>query len=630
MIGVRVGPVTGVRVGAALGVSTDQIGPNATAVLTVAINDSADPVLATGNFNYTVVVTNLGAATLAGVASQIILDASLTFVSGSGTGWTVVRVGQVVTATRATLATGAAPTITITVTAGASATTTSTTAGASATGAPNAASDTETTTIQVAGTTLTVAVNDSADPVSGSTNFNYTTVVTNTGAATATTVSCVITLDASLTFVSGSGTGWSVSAFGQTVTCTRATLAVGAAPTITVTVTAGSTGLTASTTADASAANALAAPQDTETTVIQATTLTVALTDATDPVITAVNFNYSHIVTNTGSNTAVNVSAPVVLDASLTFVSGSGTGWTVSHSAGTVTCTRATLAVGAAPTITIAVTTGGSALTASSNANAIAGNAPAATQSTQATVVKLVDRDATSLERFPSSATQWTDFRAYHVAIGTANFPNVSPGSLWLFQESSGNFADSIGSVTLTSTLTVYSATVSGYSRKGAGPADLSASTEKATNTTTAPNAGTTSTMLLAFVSLPTAPLAANRDLFGQNASAKIQFLTTGTLRIFTSAGTAFSNVSASTVQPIVCKVDLTGSTSKGYSSQEKVTATFATPVNTSLVNFGSLGSLNVPSLFLYAVEFSGASAEMTDANVKALLVAMGRSIPWT
>lgn len=479
---------------------------------------------------------------------------------------------------------------------------------------------------------IAVAIADSVDPVATATNFSYTVVASNFSGRTLSNASVVVVVHSSLAIVSASGTGWTCNTVGQAVTSTRASFAGGAAPTITITVTSGASAVTATTTADATADGVPAAAQDIETTAVQvvATTLTVAINDSLDPIITIVPLAYTIVVTNTGATTATSVSAAIGLDASMTFVSGSGTGWSVSTFGQTVTCTRATLAVGAAPTITINVTTGGSALTASTTADAVATNSIAATQDIETTVVNLVDRDATSLERFPSSATQWTNFRAYHVAIGTANFPNVQPGSLWLFQEASGNFADSIGSVTLTSTLTVYAASVSGYARKGVGPADLSANTEKAINTTTAVNAGTTSTMVLAFVSLPTAPIAANRDLFGQNASAKIQFLTTGKLRIFTSVGTSFVSVSASTVQPIVCKADLTGSTSKGYSAQEKLSGTFATPTNTPLITFGSLGSLNVPSLFLYAVEYSGAAAEMTDANVKALLQAMGRTIPWT
>lgn len=133
--------------------------------------------------------------------------------------------------------------------------------------------------------------------------------------------------------------------------------------------------------------------------------------------ITAVNFTYALVVTNTGSNTATNVSATVALDASLVFVSGSGMGWTVSQSLGVVTCTRASLAVGAAPTIIITVTSGGAALTASSTANASADNASAAAPSAPTTVVKLVARDATAGKRVPASLTQWQDFNAYQALV---------------------------------------------------------------------------------------------------------------------------------------------------------------------------------------------------------------------
>lgn len=601
-----------------------------TTTLTVAIDDSADPVNVSTNYNYTTVVTNTGSATAETVSAVVVLDSSLTFVSGSGTGWTVNNVAGTVTCTRATLTVGAAPTITITATAGASAITASITANASAANASAATQDTETTRIRAL-TTIAIAIDDSADPVNVSTNYSYAATVTNTGSATAETVSAVVVLAASLTFVSGSGTGWTVNNVAGTVTCTRATLAVGAAPVITITVTAGASALTASTTADCTSANSSAATQDTETTRIRAlTTLTVALTDATDPVITAVNFAYSHIVTNTGSADAENVSAPVVLDASLTFVSGSGTGWAVSHSAGTVTCTRATLAAGAAPTITITVTTGGSALTASSNANASADNASAATQSTQTTVVKLVAKDATSGIRVPNSSTQWSDFNAYHVANGTSNFPNVSPASLWLLQEASGNPADSIGSVTLTSTFTSYQQAVTGWTRLAIVGSDGGASA--LLNITTAPNPGTTSVMMMAIVSIPATP-GAQRGIMAQGSTTitAVRHNTTAKLRYVAGAQSDLTNSSSSSVRPVLLKIDLTGAATLVYTDQEKKTGTHQTPSG-SKTSFGNPGSgvLSSAAGFLYACQFTGSSAELSDAQVKALLVALGHSIPWT
>lgn len=111
------------------------------------------------------------------------------------------------------------------------------------------------------------------------------------------------------------------------------------------------------------------------------TTLTVAVADSADPVAAGTGYNYTVIVTNTGDEAASSVSAAVTLTApsvdgsSLTFVSASGTGWTCNEVAQVVTCTRATLAAGVAPTITIAVSpVGGGAASVSAAALVTASN----------------------------------------------------------------------------------------------------------------------------------------------------------------------------------------------------------------------------------------------------------------
>jgi len=82
---------------------------------------------------------------------------------------------------------------------------------------------------------------------------------------------------------------------------------------------------------------------------------------------------YTILVNNNGPSPADNVVVTDVLPAGLTFVSASGSGWTCSFSAPTVTCTRPTLSVGAAPAIQVvasAPVTSGLVLTNTAVANA--------------------------------------------------------------------------------------------------------------------------------------------------------------------------------------------------------------------------------------------------------------------
>jgi uncharacterized repeat protein (TIGR01451 family) len=264
-IGCRIGPREGygnLRCGA--GFSS---GPTST-TLTLSLADSADPVPAGNNFNYTASISNTGLINATSLSLAVTLDSSLTYVSSSGTGWTIGVAGQVVTCTRAVLVPGAAPDITITVTAGNSGVTASTSGTLTCTDAATV-NDTETTAVQTI--TTTTAVADTADPViTGADAFAYTIVVHNSHATGQLNgLSVAFAIDSSLTYVSSSGTGWSFSGpSGGTLTCTRSSLAANSdAPTITVNVTTGTTGLTASSTATLTSTNG-ASSNGTETTVV--------------------------------------------------------------------------------------------------------------------------------------------------------------------------------------------------------------------------------------------------------------------------------------------------------------------------------------------------------------------------
>lgn len=628
MLGARVGLAAAAHVELSAGVGLDELlgataaAPSST-TLSVVLADSADPVTGGTNFNYTIVVANVGSVDATSVSAVLTLDPTLTFSSGSGSGWSVVNVSGVVTCTRATLAVGTAPTITVTVTSTNATSTESSTVDASAANA-TLVSDTETTSV-VGQTTLTVAINDSADPVNGGANFNYTVVVTNSGSNDATTVAAVVTLDSSLTYVSASGTGWSVGRVGQVVTCTRATLAAGAAPTITVTVTSANATSTTSTTADADADNTPNATQDTETTSIVAqTTLTVAINDSADPVISVVNFNYTVVVTNSGANSATNVTAVVVLDSSLTYVSGSGTGWSVGQSGQTVTCTRASLAVGAAPTITITVTSANAASTASTTADADADNTPNATQDVETTVVKLVARDATSGIRCPATATQFSDLCTYAgLTISPATY-------VWGCQDASGNLAEGGGGPVLTANATPsYSNAISGWTRVAVGFTDGTAAQRFRSTDTSLPDISTTAAFLLAYFAAPSTPAGVRGVLELGATQAEARITTNPFYRNVAGGVTTTGSGAISTgVRPVGLVMRPVLDTSGVYTDQEKIeTAAVTTPTG-KLVGVGATGGVSAPPgrcLYLALIV-----DDPTAAEIKALYQALGWTIPWS
>ncbi|MBA2543299.1 MAG: DUF11 domain-containing protein, partial [Deltaproteobacteria bacterium] len=374
---------------------------NASADLSIAISDSPDPVTATATLTYTVSVTNNGPSTAATVSMSNTLPAGVTFVSAIGSGWSCAAAGQVVTCTRASLATGVAPAIAITTKApsnGGSITDTATITAA--TSDPVAANNSASaTTTVVASADLHIAVTDSPDPVAAGAVLTYTVDVVNLGPSTADALSMANTLPAGATFVSASGSGWTCSVAGQVVTCTRASLASGAAPSITITTTAPAQGGSITDTATISAATAdpVTANNSTSvtTTVTASADLAIAVSDAPDPVTAGAALTYTVDVTNLGPSTATTVSMANTLPAGVTFVSASGTGWTCSASGQVITCVRGSLAEGAAPPITITTTApaGGGSITDTATISAATSDPVAANNSATTTTTVTASAD---------------------------------------------------------------------------------------------------------------------------------------------------------------------------------------------------------------------------------------------
>ena len=366
----------------------------------------------------------------------------------------------------------------------------------------------------------------------------------------------------------------------------------------------------------------------------ETTTLTVSIADTADPVISAVNFAYSVIVTNTGGIDALLVVATVTLDATLTFVSGVGTGWLVAALGQVVTCTRATLAVGVAPTITISVTSADAASTETTTADAIASNAAAAPQDSETTVVNLVARDATSLKRIPATLTQWQDWAAYHVLIGTPNFPNVVPANGWKLQEAAAPMIDFIGAsnLTMSGVGLLFQQPVVGWSTLAVSTPD--GQPNHNAQTTTAVDISTTSALLLAYVRMPAiAPAAARRLARMNSTGVMVNVSTAPVLQCVTqgAGGTTVNGVSNPTaaVRPLVIQIDRGGTRTRVFTDQEKIVGTVGTYA-TAVLNLGSSGGNSADAQYLYCVLLTAASAELSEAQVKSFLQALDWTIPWS
>jgi len=332
------------------------------------MTDSPDPVLAGNNLTYSSTVHNNGPSDAATVTLTDPLPSGVTFVSGSGAGWTCSQAAGTVTCNTtgplAANATSQPVSIVVAVDPALrippSPVLQNTISVSSTTVDPVLTNNSSSVTTAVnAEANLQLVKTDGPDPVNAGGTLTYSLAVNNAGPSTATSLTVSDTLPPGVAFVSAAGTGWTCSQAAGVVTCTRPALAVGAAPVVTISVTAPPSG-PLSNTASVSATETDPVPgnnSDTEPTAVTLVAdLSIAKTDSPDPVNAAGTLTYTLAVSNAGPSTATALVVTDPLPATVTFLNASGTGWSCSQAAGIVTCNRATLTVGAAPAITINVT----------------------------------------------------------------------------------------------------------------------------------------------------------------------------------------------------------------------------------------------------------------------------------
>ncbi|MGI8610384.1 MAG: hypothetical protein ACR2MY_14370, partial [Candidatus Dormibacteria bacterium] len=337
------------------------------------------------NGTYSLLVSNAGLSPSGALTVSDTLPAGLSFVSGTGAGWSCSAAGQVVTCTDAAgLASGANSTITLVVGVGAAAapsvTNTATVTGT--TPDPNPANNTSSDPTTVGPSADVSVVKSHAGNFSVGVNGTYTLLVSNAGPSASGALTVSDTLPTGLTFVSGTGAGWACSAAGQVVTCTDAAgLASGANTTITLVVGVGAaaapsvtnTATVSGTTPDPNLANNTSSDP---TTVNPSADVSIVKSHSGSFTV-GVNGTYTLLVANAGPSASGALTVSDTLPAGLTFVSGTGAGWACSAAGQVVTCTNAAgLASGANTTITLVVGVGAAAAPGVTNTATVTGTTP--------------------------------------------------------------------------------------------------------------------------------------------------------------------------------------------------------------------------------------------------------------
>jgi uncharacterized repeat protein (TIGR01451 family) len=356
------------------------VGGGASPDLTIAKNATSTFTVGS-TATYDLVVTNVSTVSTTGALTLTdTLPAGLTFASAVGTGWLCGGSGQVVTCSNGgPLAASASSTVVLTVSVGALAAPSVTNrAHISTPGDANAGNNTGTAITPV----VVPATHDLAIAKSATSTFTvgssatYSLVVTNVGTVGTTGATTVTdTLPAGLTFSSGTGTGWSCGASGAVVTCTNpATIAAGASSSVTLTVTVGAL-------ASPSVTNRahVATPGDANPANDTGTAVTPVVVPGAPNLALAKSHSgnfavgqpgtYTLAVTNTGTgSTTGTITVTDTLPTGLSYVSGTGSGWSCSASGQIVTCTNAgPLAVSASTTIALSVNVGTVALPSVTN-----------------------------------------------------------------------------------------------------------------------------------------------------------------------------------------------------------------------------------------------------------------------
>ena len=484
--------------------------PIARADLAIAKADSGADFLPGGSIAYTISVVNNGPQDATSVQVLDTLPAGVQFVSAAGAGWACNFNAGTVACTRPTLAAGVQAAIALVVSVdanygGASVVNTATVSNAVADPVPANNTASETTLAAQPGLSLQKALTSTPQYRVAGSVLGYTVTATNSG-------------NIALTNVTVADPALSTPNTACALVLPNATCVLTGNYTVSAAdVQAGSVTNTA--TADSTET---APVQRTLVTPIARANLGIAKSDGGVDFVPGGPIDYVLTVSNAGPDAAEVIQVTDTLPAGVQFFSATGAGWSCTFAAGTVTCTRATLAAGAQATIALSVDVvpgfaGASIVNQASVSNAVADPVPANNTATDTTNAILgggpadlrVTKSADAAQVSPGATIAYT-LTVTNVGVATALgtvLSDATPAGLVFLDATApcaGGFPCALGDLANAASVTVVARYRVPLGYQGTSISNTASASANTPDPTPADNAATMSVGVIA--SLPAPP----------------------------------------------------------------------------------------------------------------------------
>ncbi len=338
---------------------------NPLANLSITKTDNPPSVAVGGVLQYTLGVSNAGPSAAASVTVADTLPAALGNISVVSQGTlTCGVVGQVLTCTQASLASGGSTSVIVQGVVGTGTipgTISNTATISSATSDPDMSNNSATEATTVTGlANLSITKTDSPASVAVGGVLQYTLGVSNAGPSAAASVTVADTLPAALGSIDVASSTMSCGVAGQVVTCTQASLASGGSTSVIVQGVVGTGTIPGTISNTATISSATSDPDMSNNSATEATTVTglanLSITKTDSPASVAVGgaLQYTLGVSNAGPSAAASVTVVDTLPAALGNISVVSQGTLTCGVAGqVVTCTQASLASGSSTSVIV-------------------------------------------------------------------------------------------------------------------------------------------------------------------------------------------------------------------------------------------------------------------------------------